>query len=122
MFTVIQKSVYNYKKRKPRKRKILNRIKNKIKCSHKGCEGIFKTKKQLVYHHYKMNPQCQNNTITIIKMIYDIKKILIKNNFEKNKIKFGELYKTTMKKISLDEHIETLVGYNFEDEINENVE
>ena len=122
MFTVIQKSVYNYKKRKPRKRKILNRIKNKIKCSHKGCEGIFKTKKQLVYHHYKMNPQCQNDTITILKMIYDIKKILIKNNFEKNKIKFGELYKTTMKKISLDEHIETLVGYNFEDEINENVE
>jgi len=122
MFTVIQKSVYNYKKRKPRKRMLLNRIKNKIVCSHPGCEGIFKTKKQLIYHHYKMNPQCQNDTITILKMIYDIKNILIKNDFEKNKIKFGELYKETMKKISLDEHIETLVGYNFEDEVDEKIE
>ena len=122
MFTVIQKSVYNYKKRKPRKRMLLNRIKNKIVCSHPGCEGIFKTKKQLIYHHYKMNPQCQNDTIAILKMIYDIKNILIKNDFEKNKIKFGELYKETMKKISLDEHIETLVGYNFEDEVDEKIE
>jgi len=69
-----------------------------------------------------MNPQCQNDTITILKMIYDIKNILIKNDFEKNKIKFGELYKETMKKISLDEHIETLVGYNFEDEVDEKIE
>ena len=119
LFTVIPKSSYNYKKRKPRKRKLLNGIKKKLICNHIGCEGTFRTKKQLIYHHYKMNPQCHNDTILILKMIYNIKILLKRNNLEKNKIKFDELYKETMKKISLDEHIETLVGYNFEDEINE---
>jgi hypothetical protein len=64
-----------------------------------------------------MNPQCQNDTILILKMINYLKNILIKNNKEKNKQKFGELYEETMKNIPLDEHIETLVGFNFEDEI-----
>ena len=122
LFTVIPKSTYNYKKRKPRKRKTLNGIKRKLKCNHDGCEGTFKTKKQLIFHHYKMNPQCQNDTITILKMIYYTKNLLKKNNLEKNKKKFEELYKETMKNISLDEHIETIVGYNFEDEINEKIE
>ena len=122
LFTVIPKSTYNYKKRKPRKRKALTGIKKKLTCSHHGCEGTFKTKKQLLYHHYKMNPQCQNDTIAILKMIYNIKILLKNNNSEKNKKKFGELYKQTMKNVSLDEHIETLVGYNFEDEINEKIE
>ena len=122
MFTVIPKSTYNYKKRKPRKRKALTGIKKKLACNHNGCESIFKTKKQLIFHHYKMNPQCHNDTISILKMIYYIKLLLKKNNLEKNKKKFGELYKETMKKVSLDEHIETLVGYNFEDEIDEKIE
>lgn len=122
LFTVIPKSTYNYKKRKPRKRKALTGIKKKLTCSHNGCEGTFKTKKQLLYHHYKMNPQCQNDTIAILKMIYNIKILLKNNNLEKNKKKFGELYKQTMKNVSLDDHIETLVGYNFEDEINEKIE
>ena len=118
MFTVIAKSSYNYKKRKPRKKKFNNSLKKKLICSHQGCDGKFKTKKQLVFHHYKMNPQCHNDTISILKMIYDVKIMLKKNNNEKNKKKFGELYHETMKNVSLDEHIETLVGYNFEDEIN----
>ena len=69
-----------------------------------------------------MNPQCHNDTIAILKMIYNIKMILKKNNLDKNKKKFGELYRETMKHVSLDEYIETLVGYNFEDEINEKIE
>ena len=118
LFTVIQKSTYNYKKRKPRKKKFFNGIKKKIICSHNGCEATFKTKKQLVYHHYKMNPQCHNDTIYILKMINYLKILLKKNNKEKNIKKFGELYRETMKNISLEEHIESLVGFNFEDEIN----
>ena len=55
-------------------------------------------------------------------MIYYTKNLLKKNNLEKNKKKFEELYKETMKNVSLDEHIETIVGYNFEDEINEKIE
>lgn len=120
LFTVIAKSNYVYRKRKPRKKKLYN-IKNKIYCGHNGCEGVFKTKKQLVFHHYKMSPECHNDTISLLKMIYLIKKILLKNikEKEKNNIfeKYSILYKETMKNISLDEHIETLVGFNFEDEI-----
>ena len=117
LFIVIPKSSYNYKKRKPRKRKIFNGIKKKLTCNHHGCEGIFKTKKQLLFHHYKMNPQCHNDTVLILKMINFAKTILKKDNLEKNKERFSELYKETMEKVSLDEHIETLVGYNFEDEV-----
>ena len=117
LFIVIPKSSYNYKKRKPRKRKLFNGIKKKLICNHYGCDGIFKTKKQLLFHHYKMNPQCHNDTVLILKMINFAKTILKKDNLEKNKERFSELYKETMEKVSLDEHIETLVGYNFEDEV-----
>jgi hypothetical protein len=117
LFTVIPKSSYNYKKRKPGKKKIFNGNKKKIACCHYGCQATFKTIKQLVYHHYKMNPECQSDTILILKMINYIKNMLIKNNREKNKQKFGELYNETMKNIPLDEHIETLAGFNFEDKI-----
>ena len=104
--------------RKPRKKKLLN-IKNKIKCGHDGCEGIFKTKKQLVYHHFKMSVECHNDTVNLLKMIYLTKKLLLlTNEKEKEKIlqKFSPLYKEAMNNISLDEHIETIVGLNFEDE------
>ena len=118
LFTVVQKSVYVYKKRKPRKKKILTGIRNKLKCNHEGCEGIFKTKKQLNYHHYKMNSDCHNDTITLLKMINRVKKILLKKEkSEEYKKKFEKIYKETMKNVSLDEHIETLIGFNFEDTI-----
>ena len=123
LFTVFKKSSYVYKKRKPRKKKVLNGIKNKISCNHNGCEGKFKTKKQLVYHHYKMSVECHNDTISLLKIIYFTKNILLKKNNEKennNIDKLSELYKETMKNISLEEHIETLVGFNFEDEVNGN--
>ena len=123
LFTIIQKSNYVYKKRKPRKKKLFNGIKKKINCGHEGCEGIFKTKKQLVFHHYKMNSECHNDTINLIKMINLTKKILLKKVEKKEKFleKYSELYKETMKKISLEEHIETLVGLNFEDVLNEKI-
>ena len=119
LFTIIQKSNYVYRKRKPRNKKLFNGIRNKIKCKHKGCEGVFKTKKQLVYHHYKMNVECHNDTINFLKMINSTKILLLNNYGKKDEIskKYGELYRDTMKTISLDEHIETIVGVNFEDEI-----
>ena len=120
LFIVIQKSKYVYRKRKPRKKKLFNAIRIKIKCGHEGCEGVFKTKKQLVYHHYKMNVECHNDTISFLKMINSTKILLFKNCEKKDEIskKYGELYKEAMKTISLVEHIETIVGANLEDEIN----
>ena len=117
LFTVIPKSNYIYRKRKPRKTKFFNGIKAGINCRHKGCESVFKTKKQLVFHHYKMSPECHNDTINILKMIYFTKIILLKDIEGRENLfgKYSELYKITMNNISLDEHIETLVGLNFED-------
>ena len=120
LFTVIQKSNYVYRKRKPRKKKLFNGLRYKIKCAHEGCEGIFKTKKQLVYHHYKMSLECHNDTINLLKMINSTKTLLLKKIEKKEELskKYAELYRETMKNISLDEHIETIVGVNFEDKIN----
>ena len=122
LFTVIQKIII-FTKKENKEKKIINGIKKQIKCGHEGCEGIFKTKKQLVFHHYKMNSECHNDTINLIKMINLTKKILLKKVWQKEKFleKYSELYKETMKKISLDEHIETLIGLNFEDDLNEKI-
>ena len=69
-----------------------------------------------------MNLECHNDTINLLKMIFLTKKILLTKveENERRKIldKYSELYKETMNNISLDEYIETLVGCNFEDEIN----
>ena len=52
-------------------------------------------------------------------MISSIKELLLKHEKKgkniKNIEKFSLLYKETMKNISLDEHIETIAGFNFED-------
>ena len=122
MFTVYKKSKYFYRKRKKRIKKILNLNKIKIKCGHEGCDSNFKTIKQLIFHHYKMSNECHNDTISLLKMISSVKKLLLKQEkvpeeIKKNKIfeRFSLLYKETMKNIPLDEYIDDIVGYNLED-------
>ena len=128
LFTVITKSQYIYRRRKP---KMKNVGKNKclnLKCPHPGCEGIFKTKKQAIFHHFKMSVECQNDTITLLKLIHQIKKIFFgemnhfkdeKEKEEKIKLfnKYSLLYKEAMKIISLDEYIDIITGFNFEDKL-----
>ena len=112
---------YIYRRRKKRIKKKLNLNLFKFNCSHNGCDGAFKTKKQLVYHHSKMSAGCHNDKISLLKMISLVKKLLLqqdkkgKNNQNKNLKKFSLLYKETMKNIPLVEHIDTIVGFNFED-------
>ena len=119
VFNVYKKSKYIFKKRKKRIEKELNKKKiNEINCGHKGCEGVLKTKKQFIFHHYKMSIDCHNDSIYLLKMISNVKRILLKidkKNKEKNIIKkYSSLYKETMENICLDEHIETIVGFNLE--------
>ena len=95
--------------------------KKEINCEHEGCEVIFRTKKQLIYHHYKFSEECHNDTINLLKMISNAKKILLKkeksganqdnNSFEK----YSLLYKETMNNISLNEYMDVIAGLNFED-------
>jgi len=122
LFNVYKKSKYVFRKRKKRIKKNFNLNRMKINCSHKGCESIFKTKRQLAFHHYKMSIECHHDTISILKMISSIKKLLLKqakknNENNENNIwkKYSLLYKETMNNISFEEYIETIVGFNLED-------
>lgn len=121
LFNVIPKSSYVYRKRKPRRKKVFHKTKEII-CEHEGCEGKFKTKKQAVFHHYKMSIECHNDTINLLKMISEIKKILLKDEEKKENIfcKYSSLYEETMKKVSLNEHIDTITGFDFRDIISDN--
>ena len=119
-FNVYKKSKYILRKRMKRiiKNLKLNRI--KINCSHQGCKSIFKTKKQLALHHYKMSIECHYDTITLLKMISSVKKLflnLVKKNNEINNIiceKYSLLYKEAMNNIPFKEYIEATVGFNLE--------
>ena len=124
MFNVYKKSKYVFRKRKKRIKKNLNLNRIKIDCSHHGCESIFKTKKQLAFHHYKMSIECHYDTITLLKMIYSVKKLLLKHVKKNNEInnnniceKYSLLYKETMDTIPFEEYIETIAGFNLEDKI-----
>ena len=118
MFSIYKKSKYIFRKRKPKIKKIQDMSSIKINCGHEGCEVVFKTKKHLIFHHYKISSECHNDTIILLKMISFVKKLLLKENknndeLDKNKIleKYSLLYEETMKNISLDEHIDTIVGF-----------
>jgi hypothetical protein len=122
VFSVYKKSKYIFRKRKKRINNNFNLTRIKINCPHKGCESNFKTQKQMVFHHYKMSIECHNDTISLLKMISSVKKILLKQAKKNNEInennileKYSLLYKETMKNIPFEEYIETIVGFNFED-------
>ena len=121
-FNVYKKSKYVFRKRKKRIKNNLNLNRIKINCSHKGCESIFKTKKQLAFHHYKMSIECHYDTISLLKLIASVKKLLLKQTKNTKKInvnniweKYSLLYKETMNNMPLEEYIETIVGFNLED-------
>ena len=121
-FNVYKKSKYVFRKRKKRIKNNLNLNRIKINCSHKGCESIFKTKKQLAFHHYKMSIECHYDTISLLKLISSVKKLLLKQTKNTKKInvnniweKYSLLYKETMNNMPLEEYIETIVGFNLED-------
>ena len=112
LFQVTKKSKYVFKKRKPKKSEI--NIKNiKIACAHEGCVRDFKTKKQLVFHHYKMSIECHRDSIILLKMINSIKNILLKKDNHYIE-KYFLLNKEEMNNISLNKYIHDFAGFIFE--------
>ena len=110
-------NLFNCYLKKKKKRKKINDA-YKFKCSHPKCEFSYKTKKQLQSHHYKMTPECQLDSVQIIKLINDTKGILkniIKNNHKKIE-KFEKLYENHINKISLKNYFEFIAGSHFNDE------
>ncbi len=105
-------------------KKIINFFKikknrEKFLCKHSGCDILFKTKKQAIFHHFKMSPKCQDDTICLLKMIFETKKIALKimeknnNNYEE----ISKLYENTMKDISLIDYINIITGLKIRDKI-----
>ena len=104
--------------KKKRKRRRINEIKN-YKCLHPTCEYSYKTLKQLQNHHYKMNQECQLDSLKIIKLIYHTKLNvlnLIRNN-KKKKQYFTKLYENSLININLRNYLEFIVGANFDDKV-----
>lgn len=105
----------------------------KYKCVHPGCDLTYKTKKQLISHHCKMDIECQRDTILWLKLIAFAKKIIL-NKIKKNILKKDNLisliqkYENIIKKIGLKEYAQMICGSNFQDIIisinmnNENIE
>ena len=101
-----------HKKKKRKKNEI-----KKYKCVHPNCEYSYKTIKQLQNHHYKMIPECQLDSVQILKLIYKTKLILI-NLIKDNKSKrtfFTKLYEENINNISLTNYIEFITGSHFDD-------
>lgn len=120
-FIIYKKSKYVYFKRKMKK-KFINLNKSRNICDHKGCCAKIKTRKQFIFHHFKKTSECHYDTITLLKMISSVKKLLLKENqnrseIKKNEIieKYSHLYEEVMKNISLGEYIDSIAGFNLED-------
>lgn len=86
-------------------------------CKHNGCKTSFKTKKLETFHHFKMSPECHDDSICLLKLIYETKKILLKNNKKKNIDinTISSLYEDTMKDLSLVECVKMYTGFQFND-------
>ena len=84
-------------------------------CKHVGCNIFFKTKKLSIFHHLKMSPECQDDSIYLLKLINETKKLLLKNIKGKRKSfnRFSSLYEKTMNEIPLVEHIKIYTGLHF---------
>lgn len=109
-------NLFNCYLKKKKKRKKGNEV-YKHKCLHPKCEFSYKTKKQLQNHHFKMTPECQLDSVQLIKLVHDTK-IILKNIIQNNKNKkekFEKLYDNLINKISLKNYFEFIAGSHFND-------
>lgn len=89
----------------------------KYKCGHLTCDLTYKTKKQKVAHHAKMDLECQKDTINHLKLISELKNMILHLLMKKKKIKndktfqkLNQKFKQTMNDISLSEYAEMICG------------
>ncbi len=117
LFQIYKRKKYYYKESKNNLKK--KEIKRNIYCCHSGCSNSFKTQKQAIFHHYKMAPECQEDTICFLKTIFETKKMLLKNIGENTNLfdKFSKLYESSMNEIILTDYINTITGKKLKDKL-----
>lgn len=85
----------------------------KYACGHRGCDLSYKTKKQKVSHHGKMDPECQKDSIMLLKQI-SLCKDLIVSLSKKNKIKEKDIeevqnkFEKMMRDISINDYAQMI--------------
>jgi hypothetical protein len=82
-------------------------------CKHNNCDGTFVTKKLLLSHHKKFNPECHSDTVYLFELIKRTKNI-IKNGNYNNSERLKEKYNNIMKNVSLDEYAQLITGLKFD--------
>lgn len=94
----------------------MNEEDKKYNCGHEGCDLSYKTKKQKVSHHGKMDPECQKDSINLLKNISSVKDILL-SLYKKDKIKYKDIegikdkFEKIMRDISINEYAQMICGY-----------
>ena len=85
-------------------------------CEHNNCDQKFKTLKQKINHHFKMNPECKKDVINILNNIYKLKKIinkLIKKGFILKNDFIIKKYNNIFNIILHQEYAQNILGLNF---------
>ena len=104
------------------KKEIKETIKNY--CEHINCEQTFKTLKQKLNHHKKMEPKCRSDTINLIKSISELKKIILylkTKNSVKVPISLIKKYEKILSSIPHREYAHLLSGLNFFSDVNSKI-
>lgn len=107
----IEKSKINLVKKEEKKKN--------YNCKHSGCDSLFRTKKLAFYHHLKMSPECQEDSISLLKLIYETKKVVLKN-IDKNTNsldKYSSLYENSLKNLSFYGYIKMYTGSKLNDNL-----
>ena len=92
----------------------------KFKCKHPNCDLCYRTKKQLVSHHGKMDIECQRDTICLLKLIANAKKTILKlyknNKLSNQKYKqVKQKYENLIKNVSITEYAQMICGNQLQD-------
>lgn len=96
---------------------------SKYKCEHCNCSNYFNTSKQKASHHHKMNHDCINDSIAIMKLISKTKRLVYHTWYYTNKDKrnlsflnnIKAKYEDTIRYIINEDFFQHIAGKRFDD-------
>ena len=89
---------------------------NFFNCEHENCDQKFKTLKQKINHHFKMNPECKKDVINLLNNICKLKKIIFNLINKKGFVLKNDLifkFNNIFNKILHKEYAQNILGLNF---------
>ena len=86
-----------------------------FQCEHKECGVCYKTKKQRMSHHNKMNPECKGDSVNFLYLIRNAKKIMLNSNKILITNELRKKYEDIMSLILLEDHVQLIEGFHFDE-------